>query len=143
MSPISRALTNIAEALNKIADAISSTTSSKSNFSNPINVKQPAVPREPNVSVTPYLREYYDTNKFSKTVHISKAEYDILERIYSALFDKGSYPAHHESVMRELKNKWPVLHLALQDLLHFRDTQKHQIHVKKYYNYNTIFKENG
>jgi hypothetical protein len=109
MKSLVSALNNIASAIEKLAAALKKETP---NTYSPIAKTTTSNPYSSNVKITSYREEINETS-----VRITKAQYDALLAIKKALTDKGSYPDHHDHVVRELKIKWPVLSSALDQLL--------------------------
>jgi len=101
MKNITRALNNIADALNNIASAITSKDKYKLT---PISSTKPTTSNPVSINYTQFASYTKDQN-------------EVVANIVKILNEKGSYPEHHESVMRDLSVKWPNLYLALQDLI--------------------------
>lgn len=69
-----------------------------------------AIPQKTTTSTTANVTYY-------SSVYISQQEKNALDSIYRAITDSGNHPKHHDHIMKELKNKWPVLHTALMSLV--------------------------
>ena len=126
MKSLINALHAIATSLNRIALAIESKntpTLSKTITSNPYTSSKTSI------SVVPSKSTYVDNSKNSSELQ------SIIDNIYKALTDKGSYPHHHDHIFRELKTKWPVLFQALQRLESYVDQSKGN--WKSYSKYNS------
>jgi hypothetical protein len=109
MKSLIKALNNIASAIEKLANSLKKDVL---NSYTPVNKTITSNPYSSNVKVTSYREEYNNT-----FIRIPKDQYDALIAIKEALTDKGSYPEHHDYIVRELKTKWPVLSSALDKLL--------------------------
>jgi hypothetical protein len=115
MKSLTNAIFSVATALNRIAAAIENKSSVQTVTAYPTTVTS-----NPSTSTktTIYTPLNPSTTSFSYDLKI------IIDDIYKALSDKGSYPEHHDHVLRELKIKWPVLHNALQRLQRNIDESK-------------------
>jgi hypothetical protein len=108
----------IATALNNIAIAITNLGKNLSPIKQEIKTNTPVSntitsnPGNPNVKITSIYQ-----NKNYKMSHIPYDEKVAIDAIYDALTDKGKHPDHHDYIMRELSNNWPVLYNALKKLI--------------------------
>ena len=114
MKSIVTALNNIALSLNSIARAISQSKT--------------VTP----VSQTTSNGAGYNTTITSKIQYISSEEKVLLNKIYSALTDKGFNPSHHDKIRKRLREDWPVLSRALDDLEQALSNNPN-IKIKDYY----------
>ncbi len=111
MKAIARALNNIAIAITNLSKSLSPIKEEiKPNIPLPNTVT--SNPSSPNVKITSIYQ-----NKNYKMSHIPYDEKVAIDAIYNALTDKGKHPDHHDYIMRELSNKWPVLYEALKKLI--------------------------
>lgn len=109
MKSLINALNNIASAIEKLANSLKKDAPNSYIHTNKTITSNPY---SSNVKVTSYREENNSTS-----VTITKDQYDALIAIKKALTDKGSYPKHHDYIVRELKIKWPVLSSALDKLI--------------------------
>lgn len=114
MKSIVTALNNIALSLNSIARAIS-----QSKTITP-------------VSQTTSNGTAYNTTITSKVQYLSSDEKVILNRIHSALTDKGNNTYHHDKIRKRLREDWPVLSRALDDLEQLFSNNSN-VKIKDYY----------
>jgi hypothetical protein len=111
MKAIARALNNIAIAITNLSKSLSPIKEEiKPNIPLPNTVT--SNPGNPNVKITSIYQ-----NKNYRMSHIPYDEKVAIDAIYDALTDKGKHPEHHDYIMRELSNKWPVLYGALKKLI--------------------------
>jgi hypothetical protein len=121
MKAIANALNNIAIAISNLSRALAPVKEQPNKF--PVSNTVTSNPGTSNVKITSIYegKNYYEKgSQTSKIVHIPQEEKTATDKIYSALTNKGSHPAHHDYIMRELSVKWPVLYKALNDLLNAR-----------------------
>jgi hypothetical protein len=114
MKSISNALNNIAIALGNIALAIDSKNKNSFTFSNSITSNNS--PKATSTTIT----------TSNNHVHITSA--DVYNKIlYEAFTNKGPNPKHHDSMMYDLRRKWPVLFYALSDFARFYEKSNKRI----------------
>lgn len=66
--------------------------------------------------------------------HVTYDEWHALDEVYMCLVDKGSHPDHHDYIMRELENKWPILFNNLKKLVEAKEAAINKNLSTKYYN---------
>lgn len=114
MKSISNALNNIAIALGNIALAIDSKNKNSFTFSNSITSNNS--PKATSTTIT----------TSNNHVHVTSA--DVYNKIlYEAFTNKGPNPKHHDSMMDDLRRKWPVLFYALSDFARFHEKSNKRI----------------
>jgi hypothetical protein len=130
MNSIIKALNNIASSLNAIAVAI---TNSK-------KVQPVSLPEKPAITSNPISNVKITTASFNpkpqEMVSIPKEEKKAIDAIYDTVVVKGVNPEHHDQIMREIKDKWPVLFKALNNLVDVR--RRHYNRTYSSYNFNKI-----
>lgn len=99
MKSIVSALNAISASIDSLTKAIQNKNSKYYNYS----------PQTTTTTTTGYQEYSYN--------RITVREDQAIKAIYQAMTDKGSYPEHHEYIVRELENKWPALYKALQELV--------------------------
>jgi hypothetical protein len=126
---------SIANALNNIASAIRSLSTIVAPVKDVRPIEQTTItsnPTKSNVTITsvtqlkenPYdswKKEYTPKKQFERTspklVHVSKSEKDAIDSIYKAITNKGVNPKHHDKMMKQLSEGWPVLYSALMQIV--------------------------
>lgn len=116
MNSIAKAINNVALSLSRIASALES----KKIEPTPISQKK----------VFSNLTETSNPNytKVTSTITaipipvtaVPKNENQAFDAIYNTLVNKGTHPDHYDSIMREIKTKWPTLWQNLQDIIKIR-----------------------
>jgi hypothetical protein len=106
MKSISNALNNIAIALGNIALAIDSKNKNSSTSSNSITSNNSPKPTSTTITTS------------NNHVHVTSA--DVYNKmLYEAFTNKASNPKDYDSMIDDLRRKWPVLFYALSDFARF------------------------
>jgi hypothetical protein len=114
MKSITNALNNIAIALGNIALAIDSKNKNSSTFSSSTTSNNSPKPTSTTITTS------------NNHVHITSA--DVYNKmLYEAFTNKGSNPKHYDSMMDDLRRKWPVLFYALTDFARFHEKTNKRI----------------
>jgi hypothetical protein len=114
MKSISNALNNIAIALGNIALAIDSKNKNSFTFSNSITSNNS--PKATSTTIT----------TSNNHLHVTSA--DVYNKmLYEAFTNKASNPKDHDSMMDDLRRKWPVLFYALSDFARFYEKANKRI----------------
>ena len=126
MKSITNALNNIAIALGNIALAIDSKNKNSFTSSNSITSNNSPKPTSTTITTS------------NNHVHITSA--DVYNKmLYEAFTNKGPNPKHHDSMMDDLRRKWPVLFYALSDFARFHE--KSNKRISSYNNHKHINKD--
>jgi hypothetical protein len=121
MKSITNALNNIAIALGNIALAIDA--KNKNSFTPSNSITSNNSPKPTSTTIT----------SVDKHVHIRDAvnidtSADVYNKmLYEAFTSKGSNPKHYDSMMDDLRRKWPVLFYALSDFARFHEKANKRI----------------
>jgi hypothetical protein len=146
MNSIARALNNIALSITQLTAAVASATAkkieestlpSKTETSNgggghvTVTAITTSQPTSPKIDFPKNYKDTYPYDKkdpYSKIVDpvirkalVFKEEKDALDAIFTAITDKGINPKHHDKMMKQLREGWPVLYKALMSLIAAHD----------------------
>ena len=126
MKSITNALNNIAIALGNIALAIDSKNKNTSTSSNSITSNNSPKPTSTTITTS------------NNHVHVTSSDaYN--KMLYEAFTNRGPNPKHHDSMMDDLRRKWPVLFYALSDFARFHE--KANKRISSYDNHKHINKD--
>ena len=128
MKSISNALNNIAIALGNIALAIDS--KNKNSFTPSNSITSNNSPKPTSITITSVDKHVHirDAVNIGTAPDVyNRTKWSIFKMLYEAFTNKGPNPKHHDSMMDDLRRKWPVLFYALSDFARFYEKANKRI----------------